>query len=191
MTDPDTCGRTKRDGSGDSCKRPAGWGTDHPGEGACKLHGGNAGAPEGNNNAETHALHADPYNYYASLDPEQKELIQKTATAIEDRIRENTGKVDTLDKKLAKRIAIEFHIVSKATDYVMNVSGLTQIISGEEGSREYKATLLGEIRKRDRAIVQMLWDLGVLTDPESKKAESLEEWRSWVEAGSPGMPESY
>jgi len=49
----DTCGRTKRDGSGDPCELPAGWGTDHPGEGACKHHGGNAGAPEGNDNAVT------------------------------------------------------------------------------------------------------------------------------------------
>lgn len=33
------CGARKRQGEGD-CKRPAGWGTDHPGEGQCKLHGG-------------------------------------------------------------------------------------------------------------------------------------------------------
>lgn len=36
----DSCGAQKRDGSGDACRRPAGWGTDHPGVGACKLHGG-------------------------------------------------------------------------------------------------------------------------------------------------------
>lgn len=34
------CGATKRDGSGTTCRRPAGWGTDHPGIGRCKLHGG-------------------------------------------------------------------------------------------------------------------------------------------------------
>lgn len=34
------CGATKRDGSGDKCHQPAGWGTDHPGEGKCKYHGG-------------------------------------------------------------------------------------------------------------------------------------------------------
>jgi hypothetical protein len=36
------CGGLKRDGSGDLCTRPAGWGTDHPGTGKCKLHGGAA-----------------------------------------------------------------------------------------------------------------------------------------------------
>ena len=33
------CGRPRRRGAG-PCTQAAGWGTDHPGEGACKLHGG-------------------------------------------------------------------------------------------------------------------------------------------------------
>jgi hypothetical protein len=33
------CGANKRQGEG-TCHRPAGWGTDHPGAGRCKLHGG-------------------------------------------------------------------------------------------------------------------------------------------------------
>ena len=33
------CGGKKRQGEG-NCRRPAGWGTDHAGEGPCKLHGG-------------------------------------------------------------------------------------------------------------------------------------------------------
>lgn len=38
------CGARKRDGSGDTCKRPAGWGTEHVGFGTCKLHGGSTPA---------------------------------------------------------------------------------------------------------------------------------------------------
>lgn len=39
------CGAQKRQGPpGDLCRRPAGWGTDHPGVGVCKLHGGNTRA---------------------------------------------------------------------------------------------------------------------------------------------------
>jgi hypothetical protein len=34
------CGGRKRDGSGGTCTRPAGWGTRTPGVGRCKLHGG-------------------------------------------------------------------------------------------------------------------------------------------------------
>ena len=44
MTDkPNLCGGECSDGT--PCERPAGWGTDHPGKGRCKLHGGNAGRP--------------------------------------------------------------------------------------------------------------------------------------------------
>jgi DNA-binding protein YbaB len=36
------CGAKKRQGESVAyCKQPAGWGTDHPGVGHCKLHGGN------------------------------------------------------------------------------------------------------------------------------------------------------
>ena len=38
-----TCGAKTR--SGTPCKQKAGWGTDHVGEGRCKLHGGCAGRP--------------------------------------------------------------------------------------------------------------------------------------------------
>jgi hypothetical protein len=37
--DSSKCGARKRQGDG-YCKRPAGWGTSHAGEGCCKLHGG-------------------------------------------------------------------------------------------------------------------------------------------------------
>jgi hypothetical protein len=37
------CGATRRNGSTD-CRRPSGWGTDHPGWGRCKLHAGSTQA---------------------------------------------------------------------------------------------------------------------------------------------------
>jgi hypothetical protein len=37
------CGAKTRQGT--ACQRPAGWGTQHVGQGRCKLHGGNAGRP--------------------------------------------------------------------------------------------------------------------------------------------------
>lgn len=40
---PALCGARKRQDSG-YCRRPAGWGTSHPGAGACKLHGGSTRA---------------------------------------------------------------------------------------------------------------------------------------------------
>jgi hypothetical protein len=46
------CGAKKRQGDG-CCRRPAGWGTDHPGAGCCKLHGG---ATESHRSAATEEL---------------------------------------------------------------------------------------------------------------------------------------
>lgn len=37
------CGAQNRDG--EPCELPAGWGTEHKGQGRCKHHGGNAGRP--------------------------------------------------------------------------------------------------------------------------------------------------
>jgi hypothetical protein len=42
-TDPDICGAATNDET--PCQRPAGWGTDHVGDGRCKTHGGNGGRP--------------------------------------------------------------------------------------------------------------------------------------------------
>lgn len=39
----DICGAENNDG--DPCGLPAGWGTEHPGEGRCKHHGGSGGRP--------------------------------------------------------------------------------------------------------------------------------------------------
>lgn len=50
------CGARKKTGpkKGEPCEKTAGWGTDHPGSGKCRLHGGaSAGAPERNKNALT------------------------------------------------------------------------------------------------------------------------------------------
>jgi len=52
------CGADKRDGSGEQCSLPAGWGTDHVGEGRCKLHGGVRSTGR-DNGAFKHGLFSD------------------------------------------------------------------------------------------------------------------------------------
>lgn len=63
------CGAKTREGT--PCKQRAGWGTDHVGEGRCKLHGGKStGAPKQNKNAEKHGL------FTKYLPEETKELAE-------------------------------------------------------------------------------------------------------------------
>lgn len=71
------CGGLKRDGSGNTCTRPAGWGTDHPGVGKCKLHGGAALVKHGLHSEvmtvslferiAQHAQNSDPLNLLPEL----------------------------------------------------------------------------------------------------------------------------
>jgi|GEM_PF-3592948 len=51
------CGAKKKQGEG-VCQQPAGWGTDHPGEGRCKLHGGRGARRGRENPAFRHGLYA-------------------------------------------------------------------------------------------------------------------------------------
>jgi len=70
-----------RCGRADDCELKAGWGTDHVGVGACKLHGGateNAGAPEGNNNAVSVKAWAEDF-YEEFLTDAEQERVMKSA----------------------------------------------------------------------------------------------------------------
>lgn len=166
------------------CQAHAGSGTDHKGEGRCKWHGGatdDGGPPAHSQNRQKHALSADPHHYERNLSTAERGFIEDAQDSILGRVSKQKGEIDFLDRVLARRIAIELHIVSKASDYVENESGLIQIITGEHGSQEEKAALLDDIRKRDKDIIGMLKSVGVLDDPESQKASALDSWREFVE----------
>lgn len=70
------CGaKTKR---GTPCKRPAGWGTNHVGEGRCKLHGGASTGPK-NQKGNKNALTTGEYEsiIYDVLGEEEKALYHQ------------------------------------------------------------------------------------------------------------------
>ncbi|WP_407570720.1 hypothetical protein [Deinococcus altitudinis] len=66
---------TKRDGT---CKRPAGWGTDHPGTGRCKLHGGGAQITHGRFSNITRPRIAQLLEQFKS-DPNPLDLLPELA----------------------------------------------------------------------------------------------------------------
>lgn len=170
------------------CNHPEGWGRGEDiTEGRCKFHHGqdtipDGGGTEGNQNAVTHGLSADPSNYEQHLDPEEAEWVRDVSAGIEDRIRRVRGDVDIVDRVLARRIAIKLHIVSNATDYIAR-SGLVQTIFTEDGSFDAKGPLVDELRRYDKEIVNEMKQLGIIDDPESKKADALDSWRQFVESG--------
>jgi hypothetical protein len=71
------CGAKTR--SGTPCQLPAGWGTDHPGEGRCKLHGGcSPGPPKGNKNALKHGVYETVIR--DRLSPEEQAVFDSVPT---------------------------------------------------------------------------------------------------------------
>jgi len=165
------------------CSLRAGWGVVEGGEDGrrCKLHGGvpSGGAPASNQNAAKHGLNADPHHYYQSLSSEEQEFIEELASTIENRVRKNTEMVDHTDRILARQVAIQLHISSKASSYVGKESGLAQEVRG----RSEAAPLLEEVRQYDNSIFQSLRKLGVLDDSDSAKADKMESWRCFIENG--------
>lgn len=88
------CGAKKRQGEG-SCTRPAGWGTDHAGEGSCKLHGGSTptvskGALDRLHERQVREM-ADTYGLPVDTTPEQ---------AILDEVRRTAGHVRWLEEQV-------------------------------------------------------------------------------------------
>lgn len=76
---------------GGHCRKPAGWGTIHPGVGSCKLHSGST--PNGEKSAQTVILHqaAEKFGIARSVDP---------GAAIVESIHKAAGQLDYYDREV-------------------------------------------------------------------------------------------
>jgi uncharacterized protein YjcR len=99
----DFCGARTR--KGQPCKRPAGWGTDHPGEGRCKLHGGCSTGPRdqlGNRNAlktgEYETIFADV------LETDELQLFNSVETEYLRQLDEEIRLTTIRERRMLKRI---------------------------------------------------------------------------------------
>lgn len=119
------CGMEKTDASDESkrddipyCLRRAGWGTDRPTDrgGACRLHGGAGGAPEGwrNGNAR-HLLYSKRMS-----DDDREEFDALVETADGNRIG-----VDEMAEMLENMVGFEYMRLSRAVGEVPAVSSVT------------------------------------------------------------------
>jgi hypothetical protein len=170
MNDDDRCPATNRDG--ERCGHPAGWGTDND-DGPCKFHGGEAGAPEGNGNAEKHGLTADREKWFERHREEASPLVKAlVGSYVEDAPFgfENTAKVDQLCE-----VAIDQARLREANEYLDEF--LTEQVVGvdEEGSpivtvEENPAHMPRDRIKRTNA--RILKELGILDDPDSAQANA-------------------
>lgn len=80
MTAKKFCGAKKRQGAG-TCRRPAGWGTDHPGHGNCKLHGGSTSNGRKSAQKEIAKEAVTRYGLPREVDPDEALLEEVHRTA--------------------------------------------------------------------------------------------------------------
>lgn len=81
------CGGKRRsaDSNGLPCTRPAGWGTDHPGDGRCKLHGGSTRSHRTANQVTQAERAVATFGLPREIDPRDAllEEIYRTAGAVD------------------------------------------------------------------------------------------------------------
>lgn len=171
------------------CDNPAGEGTDHEGRGRCAECAGNSTGPQTEagklkaaRNGAKHNLTADPFNYHESLDdPEEGRFVLEAATAIERRIKENTGEIDFLDEVLARRMAVQLHIATKASEHIAD-EGLFERIFTPDGQIEVENRMLDHIRQFDKDLVRNLERIGA-TKASDGDVDVLEYWRASLTDG--------
>lgn len=171
--------------SGGLCALPAGYDTDHLGEGRCKFHGGaGSGAPKGNTNAMKHGLYAQRSNYYSAMPAEEKAWID---ALVESMLEDAPFSKENFQKfQMLREIGIDMHKKRQANDYTEE-EGLIQenIVRDEEGNpmMDSNGDLLTDTDENpinltydrlDRSALKKMKDLGLLDDPESKKAQAGE-----------------
>lgn len=182
------CGATKRDGSGEECQLPAGWGTDHTGEGRCKLHGGageGGGAPENNGNAVKHNLHADRGKLYERMDGTKQQRVDALEAALIERYREfhdrDPDRVDVSDffeiamSTIQREFAREYMAEQlEGTGNPLIQEAEIELEDGAEMTVEQAHDILDKItdlRREDRLLKK---HMGLFKDPDTQQAEATE-----------------
>lgn len=142
------------------CQLPAGWGTDHPGTGRCKFHGGcSTGAPKGNKNAVGNKGGAAPEgNKNALKHGAYETIIRERLSDEEKKIFDAISSQDDLKQELkilrfkllrlldpvekemvigteqgAERVTIEVDEVTKAYAIEKIVDGIRKIVKDMQG----------------------------------------------------------
>jgi len=178
----ETCGdhggRRTRDG--EPCERPAGWGREAD-TGKCRNHCGvspdGGESHENNGHAETHGLRSDARKWFKRHRDEAAEDVQQMVEAwMADAPFgfDNTGNVSLLVDA-----AINECQIRRGDEYIREEGVVVTEFKGvaEDGREIYEDTenpAFNAKSRLQRDTVRILEKLGILDDPESQKAESVD-----------------
>lgn len=173
MSDDDICGAEKNDG--DICEFAPSYD-----DGRCGHHSEHSDverASKGEARAEKHGLYSEPTMYYERLTDSDKALVDAMYESfLEDAPFDESavGKCELL-----WQVAIDIHKRRKANEYI-SAEGMTEeeTVGYEEGygplTNTKENTLHIAYDRLGRTNTRILKELGVLDDPDSKKAEAGE-----------------
>lgn len=183
------CGGTTR--AGGSCTKPAGWGTEHPGFGACKLHGGgtpNAGLSAGRKAAVIMGapIDIDPHEaliycvqqtagevFYATrkiASLNEEEELQRP-TVITDRVGSKDGYTET------KELALDLHIWIRVRQEAMDRLARYSKMALDAGVDERRVAIAENAASVLAPILQLVFEDLKLTKDQLKRAPSILERR--------------
>lgn len=140
------CGAKTRKGT--PCKNPAGFRTDHLGEGRCYLHGGlSTGPPKRNKNA----LKTGEYEtiWLDALDEEEKELYEKIKVDKMKQLDEEIKLTTIRIRRMLKRIQ---QLKEKEMTVVSRKSGIER---GETTEVDEEKSTLGQIQSIEEALTRV------------------------------------
>lgn len=143
--DYDVCGATTSQ-KGTPCQQPAGWGTDHVGEGRCKLHGGSNTGPKdasGNKNARKHGAYEQVIR--DQLDEKEEDIYDQVDTEkdLDEELRILRFKLARLldppqreiyDKERGEKIALDISEAEKNKGTAILVKEIRKIIKQVGGT---------------------------------------------------------
>lgn len=143
------CGARTR--AGTPCRRPAGWGTAHVGEGRCKLHGGNAGAPSRNRNAVTTGEYETIW--LDQLDDEERVLFDRILPDVLAQLNDEIRLVTIRERRMLQRIArlseTDFTLVETSHEEGLGPHGPV-----DRTTQKREATL-GQIQRIEEALTRV------------------------------------
>jgi len=187
MDEDDRCPATNR--NGERCGHPEGWGTDND-SGPCKFHGGaspggqegnDGGAPEGNQNATRHGIHATPEYLADHLNESQRDQLTATFEALCTRYERRRGHdPDYAAKRRLRRVSIEILKEDLADEWLASEAADSGSLLMEQretdGGETYAVpnAVLEPLTALKRETRLTLKDMGLLDDPDTQQADALE-----------------
>ena len=157
------------------CANPAGFRTDHTGDGRCYLHGG-ISTTHGNNYAETHGLYSDRQNYYENRPQKEQQWIDAIVESLLDDA--PFGPDNFAKMQMVRNLAIDMHKLQRANDYIdeKGVVHKDKTVGYTDDGRPIKQdeenVLNVAYDRLNRTMTRQLKELGILDDPDSQQAEA-------------------